>query len=419
MSQEELQRWIADRLEVSEEQGTPVLFGLAHLTTSNDEVPVCAIKVGQPIWGNAAKMAEAFEANATRYARGVMGHVQYRLGAVYKDSPRPLLTLPFLKAGASNIGGGLGIDPSPLGQNMQGQRILDEMAMGVLAERRDVVNVLMQTNRMLSDHVLRANEDVQKTRIAFFELEEKVRNSQHAAKLAELAFHRNTMLLTEGSKYMPMMVNQITGKKWIPEAIESKSFEEQWLDSHTPAEMAAEIERQQVRNPAFAAFLIGRLAEVQKRKVDEEKLRKKMGGEAPTPEGSAKTSGHAPPSPTDAEAEATGEAAGAPVGEKVPDGPLKPDIDIVQAHSLPLPALRFGIEMLVVKMSERIQVGYEWTGNRLSFANESGGFTGAVDIAPDKVRVRVVLQGMVMKAMRGTVESQLVEALTAAINKTA
>ena len=296
MSQEELQSWIAERLEVVEGEGTPVLFGLAHLTNSNEEVPVHAIKVGMSIWGNAAKMAEAFEMHATRYARGIMGQVQYRLGAVYKDAARPLLTMPFLKAGATNIGGGLGIDPSPLGQNMQGQRILDEMAIGVLQERRDVVQVQSGIIRMLSEHVREANRDVQATRVAFFELEEKIRATQHASKMAELAFNRSTMLLTEGVKYAPMIVNQVTGQKWVPESVESAAFEEQWLAGFSDQEISEMIAAKQASNPAFAAFLVARLAEIKKRKVAEAKLEKKMAGaEADPAANGQQTNGHAAP----------------------------------------------------------------------------------------------------------------------------
>jgi len=396
VSQEDIQGWIAERFEVVEGDGVPVLFGLAHLTNSNEEVPVHAIKVGMSIWGNAAKMAEAFEMHATRYARGIMGQVQYRLGAVYKDAARPLLTMPFLKAGATNIGGGLGIDPSPLGQNMQGQRILDEMAMGVLQERRDVVQTQSGLIRMLSEHVREANRDVQATRLAFFELEEKIRATQHASKMAELAFNRSTMLLTEGVKYAPMIVNQVTGQKWIPEAVESAAFEEQWLAGFSDQEIAAMISAKQASNPAFAAFLTSRLAEIKKRKLAEAKLEKRMSGQ---PE---ETNG-ATPKPTET--------------PKPQEGQVQPHIDVTRDHALALPAVRTAVEGLIVKLHESLEFEHSWEEgtnvSRVAFGNADG-LTGAIDLADGKLRIRVVLPGM-MRLMKGMILGRIEEELTRAL----
>lgn len=398
MSQEELQTWITDRLEVVEgDAGTPTLFGLSYLSTSGEETPVHVVKSGTPIWGDATKMAEQFEMHATRFARGVMGSCQFRLGAVYKDNARPSFTLPFLKAGATNIGGGLGIDPSPMGQNMQGQRILDIMAVGTLKERADVVQVLMQTNRMLSDHVLRANDDMMKTRTAFFELEEKVRASQHASKMAELSYGRNTMLLTEVAKHAPIMVNQITGQKWIPESVESATFEERWLASHTDEETTAEIEKMHARDPIFAAFLASRLAEVKNRRVEEGKLQKKMEGRTEETNGTNRTT---PPKQVAAAKET-------PVAQQV-------DIDVTRNHALSIEAARIAVDGLVTMLHETIEFEHEWAGDRLAIANAEG-LVGAIDLTADKVRVRVVLPKM-MRLMKGVIlgrlESELDKAMT-------
>lgn len=406
MSVDVVQPWIADRLSIAEEAGAPVAFGLAHRTNNNEEVPVYVVKAGMPIWGDAAKMAEAIDTNATRYARGIMGHVSFTLGAVYKDSGRALLTLPFLKAGATNIGGGLGIDPSPLGQNIHAQRLIDVMAMGVLKERADVVHTYERLVSMLSAHVLAANEDAQKTRTAFFELEEKVRASQHASKMEELGYDRNTMLLTEGIKYAPLAINQITGRKWVPEALERATFEEQWLANHTDAEIEAEIALQQTREPLYAAFLASRLVEVKRRQIEEAKLRTKMSGKAPKPPG-PDVPNAAPPNGLPAE----------PVMQP-PEGQMQPHVDITRDHALPLPALRAVVEAMVVKLHETMDFEHTWEEGervaRVAFANADG-LSGAIDLADGKVRVRVVLPGMLARIMKGPIAKQIEEELTKAL----
>lgn len=81
---------------------------------------------------------------------------------------------------------------------------------------RDVAEARADINRKLSERVKDAEADLRQTRAAFYELEEKTSNSQHAAKLAELAFQRNTEMLTEATKRIPGVVNATVGREVFP-----------------------------------------------------------------------------------------------------------------------------------------------------------------------------------------------------------
>ena len=387
-----MQTWIGEHVDVVEgDAGAPIAFTLSYFTSSNEEIPVHAIKAGTAIWGDAVKMAEAFEDHATRQARGIMGPVQFMLGVLYKNSGRPMYTMRVLKAGATNIGGGVGLDPSQFGQTLQGQRILDAMAVVIPGERRDIINTQNTLIRMLMTHVQELNTDNNKTRLALIDVQDKMREREAATRMAELGHQRSTMLLSEGIKYAPVVLNQITGKKWIPAALEEKAFAERWLENHTEAEIEAEIELQQRRDPIFASFMVSHLAEIKKRKVDAEGLKKKMSGEA---------AGSQTPATNGQKAER----------EEAP----KPDIDLSCPHSLSKEHARKGVEALAVAFAERFGgITCEWRGDLLLMQATSGmanGVSGSVLVGDAELRARMVLP-FTMKLAKAAIEAQLATAL--------
>lgn len=80
------------------------------------------------------------------------------------------------------------------------------------------------------------------------------------------------------------------------------------------------------------------------------------------------------------------------------------DIDIRHAHHLPPDRARDAVERAVVTLGQRHGLDYRWEGDTLHFVRP--GVDGRIVLTPGEVQVTARL-GMLLSAMRGTIESEL------------
>ena len=79
-------------------------------------------------------------------------------------------------------------------------------------------------------------------------------------------------------------------------------------------------------------------------------------------------------------------------------------IDIHHAHTLPTDAARQAVEDVVTRLGRKYGLDYRWEGDALHFVRP--GVEGHIAVAPGQLRVTAKL-GMLMSAMKGTIEEQL------------
>jgi len=79
-------------------------------------------------------------------------------------------------------------------------------------------------------------------------------------------------------------------------------------------------------------------------------------------------------------------------------------IDIQHAHTLPADAARKAVEDVAVRLGRKYGIDYRWEGDALHFVRP--GVDGHIAVLPGQLRVTAKL-GLVMSAMKGTIEDQL------------
>lgn len=79
-------------------------------------------------------------------------------------------------------------------------------------------------------------------------------------------------------------------------------------------------------------------------------------------------------------------------------------IDIRHAHRLPPEQARAAVEDAVATLGRRYGLDFRWEGDTLHFVRP--GVEGRILLAPGEVRV-VARLGMLLSAMRGTIQSEL------------
>jgi putative polyhydroxyalkanoate system protein len=80
------------------------------------------------------------------------------------------------------------------------------------------------------------------------------------------------------------------------------------------------------------------------------------------------------------------------------------NIDIRIAHSYPIGRARKQAERVAKQLKERYALDYAWSGDTLEFAHQ--GVTGAVDVTPTEVVVRVRL-GLLFSFLKPQIEKQI------------
>jgi putative polyhydroxyalkanoate system protein len=84
------------------------------------------------------------------------------------------------------------------------------------------------------------------------------------------------------------------------------------------------------------------------------------------------------------------------------------DIDIHRAHDLGLKSARAAAERMAAHLAKRFDLRGEWSGNVLSF--QRPGVTGSLAVSDKDLRLTVTL-GLLLKALRGSIESSIHEEL--------
>lgn len=79
-------------------------------------------------------------------------------------------------------------------------------------------------------------------------------------------------------------------------------------------------------------------------------------------------------------------------------------IDIHHAHTLSPEAARDAVEQIAVRLGRKYGLDYRWEGDALHFVRP--GVDGHIAVLPGQLRVTAKL-GLVMSAMKGTIEDQL------------
>lgn len=79
-------------------------------------------------------------------------------------------------------------------------------------------------------------------------------------------------------------------------------------------------------------------------------------------------------------------------------------IDIHHAHTLPIEDARKAVEDVAVKLGRKFGLDYRWEGDALHFVRP--GVDGHIAVLAGQLRVTAKL-GMLMSAMKGTIESEL------------
>ena len=86
------------------------------------------------------------------------------------------------------------------------------------------------------------------------------------------------------------------------------------------------------------------------------------------------------------------------------------DIDLIRAHDLGLKGARAAAERLAADLGHKFDVRGVWEGNVLNF--QRPGVSGSLAITDKELRLAVSL-GLMMKAMRGSIEKAIVHELDA------
>jgi hypothetical protein len=277
-----IEDWIA-QASVETERGGPLSrLSLVHYV---GEVPSEVDKVDFPNKNLTVRgIAERFNGRIADFVHDMPGPQSCALLAFYGDSQEPGDTRPFVKNGRTALPPGLASEPpTPAGLTQMAMRHAETMFGQVTAERKLLTEGWAQLAAGAISQVRDKDELISRlqkengdawilVRDIGLQMEDKTHERQVAAQKAE----RNDMLLGRMMKWLPAILNNLTGKQVFPQSAEDTAIVEGILSEIGPEQ----IKMLEAVAPAAAAPAIALLSKRANKIFDERVKLEVQRGEA-------------------------------------------------------------------------------------------------------------------------------------------
>lgn len=199
-------------------KGEPTAIALLHLVGGVKEIEVDTVTLGTGKQWGLQELAERFTGKAEAYAQDLTG-VQTFLLLAFWDSKEPQARKPFKITGATEFGSqGLESEgPTPTGLTQQAMRHNEVVLQTTLAHTRQMLEMsqgmmLMVTNQ--NNRLMTENTD--QFGVIRDMLMRQVETG-HDKRLQELEYQRSTEERNALIKYVPSLINSITGREVFSE----------------------------------------------------------------------------------------------------------------------------------------------------------------------------------------------------------
>lgn len=284
---DEIRTWLTELLEEINEHGKLSLVVLLHCSAQGGETELFPLKSTHAKWGDPASMAEMLYAVAARHARGIPGHQQFVIHAMFGEAVNlPARLLPFGLAGALTFGavpGGLATEaPTAMGQTQQSMRLTEVIVQGAFAKDRHATETLVAANRDLTSRLDTAQNEVRELWLALRDVFSTLMELQKKAQLDVIAAKQRAVLVQEFTRLMPALLNGVTGRNIFPVAAGDTSLLRgvlKFADENTLKGLSALAEKEGPEAQAAYTVLVNRLNQLRKEEAEHDKKIEELAGE--------------------------------------------------------------------------------------------------------------------------------------------
>jgi len=228
-----IHQWLTEQLEVVEEQGALSIVSLAHIDGTGTDRELYSMKSGSPKWNNVDEMTDLFWTSASRHAKGLPGHQQFVLNAIFGSHGKPTRFLPFGLVGQVQLGTAGGgtmapymstEGPTPTGQMMQSMRLQEMLVQASFADRNHVSRVLLE----FIDKIVAENAQIKKENgelwLALREQFTKMLTDARTHQMDLLKFMRTTEMQRRLMTLAPAILNMLAGREIFPRTVEDTAI---------------------------------------------------------------------------------------------------------------------------------------------------------------------------------------------------
>lgn len=445
-----IEDFIAEHISVvDEEKGAVVGATLLH-HHGIDETEIYAVTAAKNgnLWGKPAEMAQMFDRQATRHARGVVagGAQQFRL--MLFRSPAGSTTgeklashvLPFSRfapqsAMMSPNGAPLASEPpTNMGLIMQGQRYLEQDKTNVHAMEQFLFNLLATENERLRRDNQEAHADGRKARMdermtaeALMQLGMRMSEMLNNRQIEALKFQRNMILQAELLKLTPNIINLISGQETFPASTEHTALIRLIHGHMDPAMRQKIVDDVGHKNAPAGAALADGLAKLDREAAEDAeewaRLARAATGHGGTEEASGDMIAQTRGAPVRAGAGSGGSNGHVREAEVVKEDAMAlSDIVITRKHGASKSEARTVVDALAKALAAKVSVTASWDGDRLVLAADDGpakGIRGIVEVDDAEIRLRVGDLPLKFRMAKGMIEDAIVKDLEALIRSIA
>lgn len=279
-----MRAWIAEQLEEINEQGKVSAFVLTHHDATGRDNELHAMRNEMKHWGDPDAMANAFDAIATRHARGLPGVQQMQMAAVFGTSTNASRFLPFQRSGALTFGpipgGGLATEaPTPQGQAQQGMRMGEMVVQGMISWARPVFESAQQMIAYQGQQIVRLSEENRELFIALRdELAARIQLA-HDRRMQELNFVRSTAERKRVLAMLPALANVMSGQEVFPQSTEDTTIIEQVAETLPEKDVRALAHLLGTKNPELAAIVLARFDKAEEKRDEEAEEHRRLSRE--------------------------------------------------------------------------------------------------------------------------------------------
>jgi hypothetical protein len=258
-----VEQWIREALTDDEKDKECSAVALVHKNNGMDE-EIYTIKLNAGRAWAPEDMADVFRHKAEGFSQDLIGVQTFCLLAFYGGS-EPQARFPFVLQGRlSYDADGFGTEqPNESGKTQQNMRLTEAIVQGSFRERLYTFDTMSKVIDQLSNfsaRTVKQNEELLDTLKVL--IVEKATNN-HAFTIEQMKMQRENVMLSEGMKLLPPVLNRLTGKEVFPQSTSDTALIEALVDSLTP-DM---VEKLSSTLPPSVWALVGqRVAEVLEKK---------------------------------------------------------------------------------------------------------------------------------------------------------